>query len=196
MKQPDKRRNFLLAASVIVVAAFVAGCSAPPSAPNASDSGARPVISTATPANFMQVSVADTPLAYRHDAATHLYGKNSNRIYHGIMPPFLYAVAVLRVQVDSRGQVASMDWLREPVHAPEVVAEIERTVRQAAPFPAPVKLGHATYIDTWLWDVSGRFQLHTLTEGQSWDVTRSDSQSPAGAETVSGLGPTPDLLTK
>jgi periplasmic protein TonB len=193
MKQPDKRRHCLLAATVIAVAAFVAGCSAPPTA---SDSGARPVISMATPANFMQVSVADTPLAYRHDAAAHLYGKNSSRIYHGIMPPFLYAVAVLRVEVDSRGQVASMDWLREPVHAPEVAAEIERTVRQAAPFPAPVKLGRATYIDTWLWDVSGRFQLHTLTEGQSWDVTHSDPQSPAGAETVSGLGPIPDLLTK
>ena len=117
--------------------------------------------------------MADTPLAYRHDAATHLYGKNSNRIYQGILPPFLYAIAVLQLEVDSRGQVTNLYWMREPLHAPEVVAEIERTVRQAAPFPAPVKLGRATYIDTWLWDASGRFQLHTLTEGQSWDVSVS-----------------------
>jgi hypothetical protein len=47
-----------------------------------------------------------------------------------------------------------------------VVAEIERTVRQAAPFPQPAKLGRVTYTDTWLWDKSGRFQLDTLTEGQ------------------------------
>ena len=52
------------------------------------------------------------------------------------------------------------------LHAPEVVAEIERTVRAAAPYPVAVNLGHVTYTDTWLWDKSGRFQLDTLTEGQ------------------------------
>jgi hypothetical protein len=56
--------------------------------------------------------------------------------------------------------------MRAPNHAPEVVAEIERSVRQASPFPAPVKMGRVTYTDTWLWDKSGRFQLDTLTEGQ------------------------------
>jgi len=153
------------------MAALVAGCSAPPSAPTTSAPGATPVISVASPATFTQISVADTPLAYRHDAATHLYGKNSNRIFKGVLPMFLYAVAVLQVEVDSRGQLTSLTWLREPLHAPEVVTEIERTVRQAAPFPAPVTLGHATYIETWLWDASGRFQLHTLTEGQYWTVS-------------------------
>jgi hypothetical protein len=44
--------------------------------------------------------------------------------------------------------------------------EIERTVRSAAPFPAPVRMGRVTYTDVWLWDKSGRFQLDTLTEGQ------------------------------
>jgi protein TonB len=68
--------------------------------------------------------------------------------------------------VDSRGNVASLSWMRAPSHAPEVVAEIERTVRQAAPFPAPTRMGRVTYTDTWLWDASGRFQLDTLTEGQ------------------------------
>jgi len=126
----------------------------------------------------VQISAADTPLAYRHDAAAHLYDKNSDRIFKGILPMFLYAVAVLQVEVDSRGQVTALNWMREPPHAPEVVAEIERTVRQAAPFPAPVKLGGATYIDTWLWDASGRFQLHTLTEGQSWVVTGLHQEPP------------------
>ena len=41
-----------------------------------------------------------------------------------------------------------------------------RTVRAAAPFPAPARMGRVTYTDTWLWDRSGRFQLDTLTEGQ------------------------------
>jgi hypothetical protein len=47
-----------------------------------------------------------------------------------------------------------------------VTAEIERTVRAAAPFPLPSRMGKVTYTDTWLWDKSGQFQLDTLTEGQ------------------------------
>jgi hypothetical protein len=82
------------------------------------------------------------------------------------MPPLLYAVGVLEVEVDARGNVLSTHWLRAPSHVPEVMAEIERTVRQASPYPAPVKLGQVTYTDTWLWHKSGKFQLDTLTEGQ------------------------------
>jgi hypothetical protein len=103
---------------------------------------------------------------YRVDAATHLYKLNSSRIYPGVMPHFLYAIGVLEIQLDTRGRVTHLQWLRPPEHAPEVVAEIERTVRQASPFPAPVHLKNASYVDTWLWDRSGRFQLHTLSEGQ------------------------------
>ena len=51
-------------------------------------------------------------------------------------------------------------------HAPEVIAAIEKTVRDAAPFPPPARMGKAVWTDTWLWDKSGRFQLDTLTEGQ------------------------------
>lgn len=82
------------------------------------------------------------------------------------MPPLLYAIGVLQVEVDSRGQVTALNWMRAPSHAPEVVAEIERTVRRAAPYPAPVRMGRVTYTDTWLWHKSGNFQLDTLTEGQ------------------------------
>ena len=56
--------------------------------------------------------------------------------------------------------------MRRPSHAPEVVAEIERSVRQASPLPAPARMGRVTYTDTWLWHKSGHFQLDTLTEGQ------------------------------
>jgi hypothetical protein len=83
------------------------------------------------------------------------------------LPPLLYAVGVLQVEVDGQGQVQQINWMRAPRHAPEVVAEIERTVRAAAPFPAPARMGRVTYTDTWLWDRSGRFQLDTLTEGQN-----------------------------
>ncbi len=82
------------------------------------------------------------------------------------MPPLLQAVGVLQVHLDGNGQVRKLDWMRAPSHVPAVVAEIERTVRAAAPYPAPKRLGRVVYTDVWLWDKSGRFQLDTLTEGQ------------------------------
>ena len=36
----------------------------------------------------------------------------------------------------------------------------------ASPLPAPKRLGSTKYLDIWLVDKSGRFQLDTLTEGQ------------------------------
>ena len=111
-------------------------------------------------------SSAATPRAYREDGATHLYGLNASRIYKGRLPPLLYAVGVMNVEIDRTGRVTRLDWMRAPRHAPEVMAEIERMIRQASPFPAPVRLGKVVYTDTWLWHKSGKFQLDTLTEGQ------------------------------
>ena len=116
--------------------------------------------------NSAAQSKAANPLDYRRDAASHLYGQNAHRIFAGKMPPMLYAIGVLQVEVDGHGQVARLNWMRAPKHAPEVVAEIERTVRRAAPVPLPARMGQVTYTDTWLWHKSGRFQLDTLTEGQ------------------------------
>jgi protein TonB len=111
-------------------------------------------------------SSATNPRAYRSDAAQHIYGKNQDRIWKGRMPPLLYAIGVLQVEVDGQGYVRHLNWMRAPKHAPEVIAEIEKTVRAAAPFPAPARMGKVVYTDTWLWHKSGRFQLDTLTEGQ------------------------------
>ena len=111
-------------------------------------------------------SAAVTPRAYRRDAASHLYGLNPQRIYKGKLPPLLYAIGVLEVDIDRMGRVSALRWMRAPRHAPEVIREIERTVRAAAPFPVPARMQRVTYTDTWLWDKSGHFQLDTLTEGQ------------------------------
>lgn len=111
-------------------------------------------------------SQAQDERAYREDAARHLYAQYPERIFQGRLPEGLYAIGVLAVDIGPTGEVEGLDWLRAPRHAPEVVAEIERLVRAAAPFPAPLALGGAGYVDTWLWDASGQFQLDTLTEGQ------------------------------
>ncbi len=109
---------------------------------------------------------APASAAYRREAATHLYRKYPERIFLGKLPPMLYAIGVLEVELSQGGRVGSTRWLRGPSHAPEVMAEIERLVRAAAPFPSPPGFGRVQYVDTWLWDRSGRFQLDTLTEGQ------------------------------
>jgi hypothetical protein len=162
----------------VAVAALLAACSSPPPpapvaraaapAPAQSIIQEQPQAVAAAPVHphDVRVSQASTPREYRRDAAAHLYSKNSERIYKGKMPPLLYAVGVLQVDVDGRGNVRSISWMRAPHQAPEVMAEIERTVRAAAPFPVPARMGHVVYTDTWLWHKSGRFQLDTLTEGQ------------------------------
>jgi hypothetical protein len=179
----------------LCIAAMLAGCAAPPvtapipqptqpAPPVAVAVPVAPPVTAATPAPIeapkppplaalppatvetATTSRAVTPRDYRRDAASHLYGQNTHRIYAGKLPPLLYAIGVLQVDVDGRGQVTRLNWMRAPSHAPEVVAEIERMVRRAAPFPRPARMGQVTYTDTWLWHKSGRFQLDTLTEGQ------------------------------
>lgn len=153
------------------VAALLASCTStplPPQAPatpvTAAPPGA-PGQAAAQPA-ARGASHATNARAYRADAASHIYGQNPTRIWKGRLPPMLYAVGVLQVEVDRDGQVRNLNWMRAPRHAPEVIAEIERTVRRAAPFPVPARMGKVVYTDTWLWHKSGQFQLDTLTEGQ------------------------------
>lgn len=163
-------------ASAAVATLLIAGCGSPPVAQAPAPTPAPPVVAQTPPPQPViavapkpvpaLVSQAQTPRDYRRDAASHLYSKNQQRIWSGKMPPLLYAVGVLQVDIDGMGRVTDVRWMRAPSQAPEVMAEIERSVRQAAPYPAPVKMGRVTYTDTWLWHKSGRFQLDTLTEGQ------------------------------
>lgn len=165
----------------LVLLGILHGCSTPPApapaappAPTAAPTRpsapaiAPPAPEATRPAEPVaaHTSRARTPRDYRRDAAHHLYGQQAHRIYKGRLPPMLYAVGVLNVDIDRAGQVQSVQWMRAPRHAPEVMAEIEKMVRAAAPYPTPVHLGQVTYTDVWLWHKSGRFQLDTLTEGQ------------------------------
>lgn len=148
-------------------AALLASCAAPlpPAPPPPPPPPPPPAPAVAAPQPAL-VSNASSPLEYRKDGAQHIYKLNSERIYKGQLPPLMHAVGVLQVEVDHLGNVRQLNWMRAPSHVPDVMREIERTVRSAAPFPAPVRMGRVTYTDVWLWDKSGRFQLDTLTEGQ------------------------------
>lgn len=159
----------------IGVGTLMAACSNPPPAdpptttahtPPKAQPAPRPPTAPSTVIPDPRTSNATSPREYRRDGATHLYALNAKRIFPGKMPPLLHAIGVLQVDINASGNVTALRWMRAPKHAPDVIAEIERSVRAASPFPAPVKLGKVTYTDTWLWDKSGRFQLDTLTEGQ------------------------------
>ncbi|MBO1009649.1 MULTISPECIES: energy transducer TonB [Acidovorax] len=172
-RSSSHRSPWLLAGLMAAVASLVAACKSAPEPPAPAQDSTMPSPDTASvkgpvpaAAGSARASAASTARAYREDAATHLYGLNAQRVYKGKLPPMLYAIGVLEVDIDRAGKVTRLRWMRAPKHAPEVVAEIERTVRAAAPFPAPTRMGKVTYTDTWLWDKSGHFQLDTLTEGQ------------------------------
>jgi periplasmic protein TonB len=165
-----------LTPALLGVAALLASCTSTPLPPdNSPRTVIAPEVMPAQPAQsavataprmIVKTSDAINPRAYRQDAASHIYSMNGSRIWKGRLPPMLYAIGVLQVEVDRRGNVTNLNWMRAPKHAPEVIAEIEKTVRAAAPFPVPARMGKVVYTDTWLWHESGRFQLDTLTEGQ------------------------------
>lgn len=156
---PRLRSATLWLALACALLLWLTGCSTAPETARSE----RVAISRPPP---VPASAARNDRDYRRDAAQHLYAKSPARIYQGRLPPMLYAVGVLHVDIGRQGQVLDLHWQRAPSHAPEVVAEIEQLVRKAAPFPAPQHLRQVTYTDVWLWDKSGRFQLDTLTEGQ------------------------------
>jgi len=172
MKPFPSRRGSLLAASAAAVLAACTSTPTPPppapvvlTPPAAVEPPAQPAVVAPTPAPA-RISTAANPRAYRQDAAQHLYGLHRERIWQGRMPPLLYAIGVVQVEVGRQGQVENISWMRAPRHAPEVVAEIEKMLREAAPYPVPARMGKVVYTDTFLWHRSGRFQLDTLTEGQ------------------------------
>jgi hypothetical protein len=171
MKYRPTLRSLTPAGLVAGAAALLASCSSTPlppvDGPRAEVATPDTTVAAAPHAPMMvKTSAATNARAYRTDAASHIYGMNPDRIWKGRLPPMLYAIGVLQVEVDNRGNVRNLHWMRAPKHAPEVIADIEKTVRDAAPFPVPARMGKVVYTDTWLWHKSGRFQLDTLTEGQ------------------------------
>ena len=113
-----------------------------------------------------QASEAETEVAYRTDAANHLYAAYPMRIYKGRLPPLLYGVAIVDTEIDASGNIVDVR-VRRPPAAPEVGPWVVAMIRKAGPFPPPTNLGKAVYTDIWLVHKGGNFQLDTLTEGQN-----------------------------
>ena len=112
------------------------------------------------------VSSASALIGYRDSAARHIYATYAANIYKGTLPPLVHAVVIIDTEVDGRGNVRDVHIIRSPDHAPDVAQDVERMVRNASPFPAPSGAAPLRFTEVWLVDHTGRFQLHTLTEGQ------------------------------
>jgi protein TonB len=136
------------------------------SAPAQTAQALRATAVSIAPAPATRASEAADIKGYRLDGARHFYAIYADRIYQGKLPPLIHAVVVVEIDLDAQGRVMNMQLVRVPSHAPDVAQAVQDMIRQASPFPAPVKLGGAKYIEIWLVDKSGRFQLDALSEGQ------------------------------
>lgn len=153
----------------------LAACTTPPPEPGVASAAAQdaPSSTAAGPvpaeiASAQRLITVQSPAirAYRRIAASHIYRQYPQRIYKGRIPALVYAVVVVETQLDAQGNVTDVAFSRTPGHATEVAPMIAALIRAASPLPSPGKLGAHTYVDVWLWDKSGSFQLATLTQGQ------------------------------
>ena len=164
MMRTEHRR--LLLPCLLALAIGLTACTA--LKPGAGDAGAPTgksdeVAPTAETISFQTPAIK----AYRKVGAGAIYKKYPSRIYPGKIPPLVYAVVVVETHVNTDGTIKKVTFSRTPSHAPEVPPMIAQLMMDASPLPAPpASVGAHTYVDTWLWDRSGRFQLDTLTKGQ------------------------------
>ena len=159
--------------TIIAAALALTACSAFKTADKADDgkpsaSATDEVPGTRSDVPTVRLITAQTPAvrAYRKTGARQIYKAYPQRIYKGKIPPLVYAVVVVETDLDAEGNVRNVTFSRVPGHAPEVPGKIAELIKAASPLPSPGRLGGHTYVDTWLWDKSGNFQLDSLTLGQ------------------------------
>jgi hypothetical protein len=112
-------------------------------------------------------SATDVEQEFRIDAARHLYTCFPQRIYRGKLPPLLYGVMMVEVQLDPAGNVLDVSMVRKPA-ADEVAPWVVSLIKRGSPYPAPAKFpgGVVRFTETFFVDKSGLFQAFSLTEGQ------------------------------
>jgi hypothetical protein len=117
-------------------------------------------------ATAMRLSDAVDARAYRIDAAHHVYAAYPALILKGKVPALVYAIVVTETEIDARGKVLAVRVLRQPSAAREVTPWVVSMIHRASPLPTPARIGRVKFIEVWLVDKSGQFQVHSLTEGQ------------------------------
>jgi len=154
--------------TLLVLSCGLAACTALQQGGQAPAAAGKGEEAVSAPAEDTTISLQTPAIkAYRKVGANAIYKKYPKLIYPGKIPPLVYAVVVVETQVAADGTVKKVGFSRTPSHAPEVPPMIAQLIADASPLPAPpANVGAHTYVETWLWDRSGRFQLDTLTKGQ------------------------------
>jgi protein TonB len=145
--------------AVCIAAVLLAGCEAPPP-PEAP----KPAPQVAPPAR-PSLSLED----YKRELAGEILKANSATTFEGTPPHLLRAVVVLEFAIDANGTIRGIRTLRTPDD--ELAAVAMRSVRAAAPLPAPppelLRRGQIDVVETWLFRDDGRFQVRSLAAPQA-----------------------------
>jgi periplasmic protein TonB len=166
MRSPTCYRLLLVTGS-LALAFGLAACTALPGSSTPSPSATKADEVPSAPPDSTISFQTPAIKAYRKTGAGHIYKKYPSRIYPTKIPPLVYAVVVVETHVEADGRVKRVSFSRTPSHAPEVPPMIAQLITDASPLPAPpASVGAHTYVETWLWDRGGKFQLDTLTKGQ------------------------------
>lgn len=153
------------------IALLVAGCTPPageppkPSSSSPSGGTAAPGAGYRAPERTSSTRSIDE---YKRSAAQRVIEANRDRVMPGRPQALLRAVIVMRVRVSTDGRPTA-EVMRSPDAALSKVA-ID-TLKQASPLPAPPQslgadLARVGYIETWLFNDDGRFQLRTVAPAQ------------------------------
>jgi protein TonB len=155
-----------------IIALAMVGCSAPP-APTAPAPAPAPAPTAPPPLAKLPPEPSRTEADWRRAVAHHIQSASAAKVFEGRPPNPLKAVVVLDVTVAADGRLLRVSVLRAPAHARELGDEAVRTVRHAAPLPAPPRalLNHGSirFTETWLFRQDDRFQLRTLAQTQLLD---------------------------
>ena len=124
-------------------------------------------------------AASTTEVAYRLEAARHVYDCFPGRIYNGVLPPLIFGIMTIEAEIGDKGQLINVNVVRKPA-ADVIEPWVLAMLRRAAPFPAPARLPGATvrFVETFFVDRSGLFQTHSLTEGQAGSGPAPSPASP------------------
>lgn len=138
------------------------------------------VLPSAPPTQGVPTAPAPTPAAkplreaanveeYKTLVAEHIVAANPALIFSHKLPPMLPAIVVLDIGIDREGKIHQLKVHRSRDDKASTVAM--EAVRNAAPFPKPVKLvkfGHKDLVfsETFLFNKEYQFQVRTLAGPQ------------------------------
>lgn len=153
---------------------LLAACAAPP-APVRTPPPAPAAPPAPAPKPAPAPAPADTPASsartideYKRDAALRVHSRNAQWVHDQRPQALLRAVIVVRVKVDAAGR-PQYQILRSPDS--QMSARVQQSLNAATPLPIPPQalgqqLGSIGFVESWLFNSDGRFQLRTIAQPQ------------------------------